>query len=472
MALIWIKILLLLWAVNMAPPVLGIIFGRRWAIPLDFGYRCRDGNPLFGHHKTVRGVSGAILTGGLAGLLFGLPFAAGLAAGTLSMAGDLASSYVKRRYGKPSGSLVPGLDQVPEGLLPFIILAPYYHLGLWNIVTIVLVFSAGALAGSFFLEAILLSRPFDDYHRPLEPRTRFREWRSCQSIKNPAHLLINIEQPIFYSLILKNFFSILGLYDKGVKNALDVRVTPVTFHFENLPEAFDGYTILFMSDFHLDGLDGLTEKLGSMVEKTPVDLCILGGDYRTKVYGSFSRALLRLVRLVRKVQATDGIYAVLGNHDCLEMIGILEKRGVRFLVNDSAQIERDGEKIWIAGVDDPFYYEGDDLESAFEEIPEDGFSILVSHAPRIYREAADYSPGLYLCGHTHAGQIQLPVIGPVITHSMAPRRFAHGRWRYRGMQGYTSSGVGVSGIPVRFNCRGELALITLRKGGGPTNPDT
>ena len=103
---------------------------------------------------------------------------------------------------------------------------------------------------------------------------------------------------------------------------------------------------------------------------------------------------------------------------------------------------------------------------AFETVPSRAFSILVAHSNEIYKEAASYNPKLYLCGHTHGGQILIPPFGPIFTHSRAPRSLCQGVWQYQSMLGYTTTGVGVSGIPVRFATRGEVAIIRLKRSDG------
>ena len=142
------------------------------------------------------------------------------------------------------------------------------------------------------------------------------------------------------------------------------------------------------------------------------------------------------------------------------------------LVNDAEELTREGGSLWLVGVDDPHYYRTHDLEKAFHAVPEEAFQIFIAHSPEVYREAAAYKPQLYLCGHTHGGQICLPRLGPVFTHSRAPRRLAQGEWTHDGMLGYTSRGAGASGVPLRFNCPGEITLITLRCGvqSNATNP--
>ena len=103
-------------------------------------------------------------------------------------------------------------------------------------------------------------------------------------------------------------------------------------------------------------------------------------------------------------------------------------------------------------------------QSAFRDVPAQAFTIFLAHSPEAYQQAAQCQAQLYLCGHTHGGQICLPERGPILTNSRAPRFTASGSWQYRNMQGYTSRGAGPSGIPLRFNCPGEIALITLVKG--------
>jgi hypothetical protein len=149
------------------------------------------------------------------------------------------------------------------------------------------------------------------------------------------------------------------------------------------------------------------------------------------------------------------------------MIPVLEGQGITVLLNEAHPIDRSGSRIWIAGCDDPHHYRCHDLDQAFSGIPRDAFTILVAHSQEIYREAEGLGALLYLGGHTHGGQIRIPRLGPVFTHSRAPRRLGYGLWQYGRMAGYTSSGVGVSGVPVRFHTKGEVLHLTLKKGTSP-----
>ncbi len=155
---------------------------------------------------------------------------------------------------------------------------------------------------------------------------------------------------------------------------------------------------------------------------------------------------------------------ILGNHDTWEMINPLERLGLVMLINESVEITRGGESIRIIGLDDAHYYKCDDYPKANQGIPEEAFRILLTHSTEALFHLGSAPINLCLCGHTHAGQISLPVLGPVITHSKLKGSYLYGRWKYGHIKGYTSSGAGTSGIPVRYNTCSEVVVLTLKKG--------
>jgi predicted MPP superfamily phosphohydrolase len=154
---------------------------------------------------------------------------------------------------------------------------------------------------------------------------------------------------------------------------------------------------------------------------------------------------------------------VLGNHDFVEIVPPLEAAGLRFLLNESIAVERGGDRLHLVGVDDPHYYETDNLEDALAGLPDDEPKVLLCHSPELYRPAAACGLDLMLCGHTHAGQICLPGGIPLLTNARCPRRLRVGAWRYRELAGYTSAGTGSCGVPVRFFCPPEMTLHELRR---------
>ena len=160
------------------------------------------------------------------------------------------------------------------------------------------------------------------------------------------------------------------------------------------------------------------------------------------------------------------IYAVLGNHDSIAMVPDLEEMGIRVLLNECAVIDRGPASLYLAGVDDAHFYRADNIEKAAANIPHDSLSILLSHTPEIYRQAAHAGFDLMLSGHTHGGQICLPGGVPILLEAKIPRALGAGAWWRSGMAGYTSVGVGSSVVPVRFNNRPEITLHRLVRDAG------
>jgi len=157
------------------------------------------------------------------------------------------------------------------------------------------------------------------------------------------------------------------------------------------------------------------------------------------------------------------VYGVLGNHDSIRMVPALEAMGIRMLLNETEPLVRGAQRIHLAGIDDAHYYRVDNIEKAALQIPDGEFSILLSHTPEIYRQAAHADFDLLLSGHTHGGQICLPGAIPITLDATLPRRMGSGPWRYCRMVGYTSVGVGSCILAVRLNCPPEITLHRLRR---------
>jgi predicted MPP superfamily phosphohydrolase len=257
----------------------------------------------------------------------------------------------------------------------------------------------------------------------------------------------------------------VGLYNAGRRNSLSLQVREITLHYPNLPPDFDGFRLLHLSDFHIDGVDGLAEALAPMLTAIEPDLCVFTGDYRFEDRGSCDGVYPRMRQIIEAISAKHGVWGILGNHDSAEIAFGLEALGVRVLVNEGVEIRQGTDSLWLAGVDDPFDYRCDDLAAALKDVPQDGFKILLAHAPEVYQSASDRGVHLYLSGHTHAGQIRLPVIGSIKHNSHCPKEFSYGLWKHGGMRGYTTSGVGCSSVPVRFGCPPEIVVFELKRGG-------
>jgi len=254
---------------------------------------------------------------------------------------------------------------------------------------------------------------------------------------------------------------ISGLRRKGAMNALDIEVRHNNLLLANLPQAFDGFKILQISDPHFNDHEGFIENVESVVSSIDFDLCVLTGDYRFRSFGSSELAIKGLTEIARFTDTK--ILAVLGNHDSASMIPQMEKLGIAVLVNEHFIIERGSTKLLIAGVDDPRFYRTDDIELSLKGAPDNTLtpSILLAHSPELYAQAASSGFDAYLCGHTHGGQVCLVRGKTLFKNFRSPGWTLAGNWNHAGMQGYTSAGVGTSVVNARFNCEPEITVHEL-----------
>jgi predicted MPP superfamily phosphohydrolase len=264
--------------------------------------------------------------------------------------------------------------------------------------------------------------------------------------------------PLSHTLI-RGVLRATGLYWRGAKNAANVELRHVRFSFPALPQVFDGFTILHLSDLHADLCPPAMRRVAELVSGLDYDVCLITGDFRGPTCGPFVDSLQGTARIVETIKAP--IYAVLGNHDTILMVPELEAMGVKMLLNETVCIERAGARIHIAGIDDAHFYRMDNIENVSQTVPQEEFSILISHTPEIYKQAAHAGFDLLLAGHTHGGQICLPGGIPITLDAVLPRSMGAGRWHYQDLAGYTSVGAGCSIVPVRFNCRPEVTLHRL-----------
>ncbi len=252
-----------------------------------------------------------------------------------------------------------------------------------------------------------------------------------------------------------------GLYWRGERNAANVQVRHNDVSFENLPKAFDGFTLLHISDLHADFNENAMRRLEAILPPLQYDICVLTGDYRGATFGPFAAAVERMRPVLACIKGP--VYGVLGNHDTIRMVPALEAMGIRMLLNECERLSRGGEGIYLAGIDDAHYFRVDNIEKAAASIPHGAFSILLSHTPEIYRQAAHAGFNLLLGGHTHGGQICLPGSIAVTLDLVLPRKLGSGAWTYNDMRGYTSVGAGCSAVTVRLNCLPEVTLHHLRR---------
>ncbi len=263
----------------------------------------------------------------------------------------------------------------------------------------------------------------------------------------------------FHSLVQATL-KLTGLYWRGRRNAGNIQVRHHHVRQPELPTSFDGFTVLQLSDMHVDISRDAMHRLVELLPELNYDICVITGDFRGHTVGPFDATLEGLARV--RARLKDPIYGVLGNHDTVCMIPGMEEMGIRMLLNESETIVREDQRIHLAGIDDAHYFRVENIEKAAAEFPHDEFSILLSHTPEIYRQAAHADFNLLLSGHTHGGQICLPGSIPITLDSVLPRHMGSGQWKYHDMVGYTSVGAGTVIVPVRLNCLPEITLHHLQ----------
>lgn len=271
--------------------------------------------------------------------------------------------------------------------------------------------------------------------------------------------LLHPENIVALGTTIRVVLKTLGLYAWGNRQARRIRVMEDHAALQRLPADFAGYRILHLSDLHLDVGGGVAEAIRDTVAPLAYDLCVITGDFRSAVKGPYDDMLAQTARLMEVVHGP--VYGVLGNHDCLELVPHLESMGIRLLMNENMVVERNGSRLFIAGIDDPHFYETDNLEKALAGIPEDGCTVLLSHTAEPYRQALAAGVALMLSGHTHAGQICLPGGIALFNNAKHPRSMLKGPWQRGALRGYTSSGAGSCMVPVRFFAPPEVTLHIL-----------
>jgi uncharacterized protein len=270
------------------------------------------------------------------------------------------------------------------------------------------------------------------------------------------------ERWYFSPALIRTALQLTGLYWRARRNAAHIQIRRHRVVLRRLPPDFDGFTILQISDLHVDVSPAAMRRLTELLPQLDYDLCVLTGDYRGRTYGPCEPTIAGMADIRRHIAAPA--YAVLGNHDSLRMAPAFEAMGICMLVNEAVPLLRGGARVHLAGIDDAHYYRTHNIEKATAAIPHGEFAILLSHTPEVYRQAAHAGFDLMLSGHTHGGQICLPGAIPLTLDSVLPRHMGRGSWRYAGMIGYTSVGVGSSIVSVRLNCPPEITLHELRCG--------
>ena len=244
-----------------------------------------------------------------------------------------------------------------------------------------------------------------------------------------------------------------------------VEVRPVELTLPRLAPEFDGYRLVQIGDFHLDEWSK-PERLHRVVEKVneqSPDLIAITGDFASYSAKEFDAE--QLIEALRALGAHDGSVAILGNHDYLTDVKLVRRcireGGVEELINGVRTLRRDEAALHVAGIDDVM--EGNSrLDLVLGQLPEEGAAILLAHEP----DFADVSAAtgrfdLQLSGHSHGAQVAVPFLRRLVLPPFS-QRYTRGLYNVRGMIQYTNRGLGFVQARLRFLCRPEITVITLR----------
>jgi predicted MPP superfamily phosphohydrolase len=251
-------------------------------------------------------------------------------------------------------------------------------------------------------------------------------------------------------------------------------VSRATHGIKNLPPDLEGLVLVHLSDFHFSSYNPIDflRKTVQLANRQKPDAIVLTGDYADKDNAD----LAMCAGVLGELSAPLGVYAVLGNHDydvgAEETVEALGSVGIRVLRNEKVALgERDG-RLWLVGLDDTATHR-EEFSAAFEGIPADEPVILLSHSPDLLDRSAEMGVEIVLSGHTHGGQVRLPLIGAPHAPSLEPVRPA-GTGRRANTRIHVSRGIGTTMYPIRFNCPPEVGVLTLRRAmrcGGAVSAD-
>ncbi len=228
-----------------------------------------------------------------------------------------------------------------------------------------------------------------------------------------------------------------------------------------------GLRVAVLADLHIGSPYNGVPKLRRIVELTnslKPDLVVIPGDLVIQgVFGGSFVAPEEAAVVLAGLKAPMGVWASMGNHDywldARRIVAALEKEKIRVLQDDAVQIHRGSSHFWLVGISD--FWEGPhDVKRAMSQVVDDAPVLMFTHNPDIFPTLTNRF-SLLIAGHTHGGQVHLPLLGRPIVPSKFGERFAHGNVNEDGRHMFVSTGLGTSIFPVRFRVPPEVTLLEL-----------
>ena len=258
---------------------------------------------------------------------------------------------------------------------------------------------------------------------------------------------------------IKSIIKFVGLYKLGLRNAIDIQVKSTDIISSKIPSNFNNYKIMFIADLHLDGNRGIIKPLKEILSSNKADLYLLGGDYQFDLLGDYP-LLSNLYQELFSPISTKPIIGVLGNHDEYAIAESFEEIGITMLINESIAITKGDDFFNVMGLDDTHRFKA----AKFPQKPLNKalFNICLSHSSEIYKSVNTFGYDYLLSGHSHGGQICLPGRIPLIKAQKTPYHLNYGKWHYKKLMGYTTSGVGTTCVNLRYFSPPEVVIFTLK----------
>ncbi len=254
-----------------------------------------------------------------------------------------------------------------------------------------------------------------------------------------------------------------------------LKLTAVMTFTDRLPLGTEPIRVLHISDLHVERLTDREAKVLELAREANPDLIVISGDYVNLSYNRDPETLRQVRQLLGQLSAPHGVYATLGSPpvDLRETVVPIfdDLRHISLLRHGWQQVEMgNGRSLTVLGMDctHDLPVDAGRLARLVSAAPADVPQLLVYHSPELMPEAAEHDIDLYVCGHTHGGQVRLPVLGPIFTSSQLGRRFVMGLYQIGRTTLYISRGIGLEGLSaprVRFMCPPEMTLITIMPNG-------
>ena len=289
--------------------------------------------------------------------------------------------------------------------------------------------------------------------------------------------LISIPFPPQTGLIILVSVQLIGtaaFYYGAYVEPFRLKLTELLMFTDRLPVGLPAMRVLHITDLHIERWTRREDDVLRIVNETKPDLIVISGDYVNLSYNKDPETQQLVHQLLSQLSAPFGVYATLGSPpvDLREnILPIFEDLDITLMRNNWEVIDfGDGRKLTLLGMDCTHHIPTDEARLAhlMSQAPNDLPQLFLYHSPELMPQAAAQGIDLYLCGHTHGGQVRLPIIGPLLTSSQLGRRFVMGHYHLGRTHLYVSRGIGLEGMSaprVRFMAPPEMTLVIMMPGG-------